>query len=78
VANLLADAASAKDVRQIGRLWAAACRAGDDYEYADFELPWFYYSLSEAQCEALVADQAGLPEKDGARLLSACHELADR
>jgi hypothetical protein len=78
VGNLLADPARAQDVRRIGRLWAANCRTGDDYQYADHELPWFYYSLSAAQCEALVADQAGLPDADGARLLAACHELADR
>lgn len=78
VDNLLADPASAGDARQIGRFWARACRAGDDYEYADHELPWFYYSLTVAQCEALVADQAGLTDEDSAELLGVCRELADR
>ena len=60
--------------RAIGALWADNCSG--DYEYAEHELPWIYFSLSAQQCTDLVGK--AMPETaERDRLLGACSRLPD-
>ena len=75
--NLFGDPAAVDAAQEIGRLWTSRCHDIDDYEYAAHELPFFVYSMTAAQCRALVRDATGIPGDERARLAETCNAILD-
>ena len=73
-AALIHGGTGGETARSIGKLWAERC--SDDYDYAEHELPWIYFSLSAKQCTDLVGEAtSGAGNRDA--LLGACNRLPD-
>lgn len=75
--NLFGDPAAVEAAQEIGRLWTSRCHDIDDYEYAAHELPFFVYSMTAAQCRALVQDATGIPGDERASLAENCSAILD-
>lgn len=75
--NLFGDPATVEAAQKIGRLWTSHCHDVDDYEYAAHELPFFVYSITAAQCDALVQQATGIPGDERARLAETCNAILE-
>ena len=78
VNNLYDQPDAVNAARKIGELWSSRCDINSDYQYAAHELPFFVYSMTAAQCNALVQDASEIAGSERARLADTCDAILSR
>jgi len=73
--NLFDVPGTVEVAQEIGRLWTSRCHDVNNYEYAAHELPFFVYSMTAAQCRALVQDADGMSADERASLAESCDAI---